>query len=731
MSATPPVSGGRKSGLKTQKSAMSFYDFMSARGGLGWAAFIAIQYALQPTLFRMFVEKGTPPSSLVVGSEVFKMLMIILLLSMNGTGRQAWREWSLIDSLRTAGLPSATFVIQNYCIAVAYQSLDGVMFNVLNQAKIPFTALFAFLIVGKASEDPDLLAIGRPPPASLRLRSLHPRARSQAIVLLWWFALAKEQKAADHAELPIAEAIARLRTGPDESKKQQEKQKQPPRAADIEVRHYVHQVLSDELDEKVKAMLGELHRFQERAKEKDPLRYEKNKRYCVGMREAKRAVVRRRAKGLVVAPNLEAPGGAGALRTDGLTYTQVAAGGDHTVLLRSAGTAAACGRNNSGHCDLLALALGPDLQSALAASVALQASLDSGSMVVVTFGGADRCRIRAAPTARLADIYLQLVAEHRAGRLGPGAWCVEAILPGGRPLSSAAAQAARSAARAPVAALLWSGMGVAAACAHRLPDPAEDLIEAPPARGPAMLGRAAATENEVPVIFALSRNRMGKALGKNVRLSIVCVVNTEGVHPEFKQVLKLVDDLRRQWVIRQMSRLTAEDAEEMRKRAEEKAARDVARREEKRRLEAGDAPPKEERQRIAAKEAKAAEKARKEAERKAEVERRRAEKAARASDPAFLAEKARQEAERRAEEERRLAEEKAREAAERKAERAKRAAALKAEEERRRKEEEAKAAEQAKKEAERAARLAAGEDLESESSGSDVDLPAGFCDDLF
>ncbi|CAK0855157.1 unnamed protein product [Prorocentrum cordatum] len=67
-------------------------------------------------------------------------------------------------------------------------------------------------------------------------------------------------------------------------------------------------------------------------------------------------------------------------------------------------------------------------------------SLDGGSMVFVTIGGVERCRIRAAPTARLADTYLQLVAEHRAGRLGPGAWRVEAILPGGRPLSSAAAE---------------------------------------------------------------------------------------------------------------------------------------------------------------------------------------------------------------------------------------------------------------------------------------------------
>ncbi|CAK0868587.1 unnamed protein product [Prorocentrum cordatum] len=124
----------------------------------------------------------------------------------------------------------------------------------------------------------------------------------------------------------------------------------------------------------------------------------------------------------------------------GLIYTQVAAGGRHTVLLRSDGTASACGLNDFGECDLPVLPAGLTYTAHLLPALLLQASLDGGSVVFVTFGGVERCRIRAAPTARLADIYLQLVAEHRAGRLGPGAWRVEAILPGGRPLSSAAAE---------------------------------------------------------------------------------------------------------------------------------------------------------------------------------------------------------------------------------------------------------------------------------------------------
>ena len=124
----------------------------------------------------------------------------------------------------------------------------------------------------------------------------------------------------------------------------------------------------------------------------------------------------------------------------GLTYTQAAAGGDHTVLLRSDGTAVACGDNWDGQSDLPALDAGLTYAAHLLPALLLQASLDGDSMRFVTFGGDERCRIVARPTARLADIYVQLAADHRAGRLGPGAWRVDATLPGDRLLSSASAE---------------------------------------------------------------------------------------------------------------------------------------------------------------------------------------------------------------------------------------------------------------------------------------------------
>eukprot|EP00929_Paragymnodinium_shiwhaense_P061055 TRINITY_DN30488_c0_g1_i1.p1 TRINITY_DN30488_c0_g1~~TRINITY_DN30488_c0_g1_i1.p1 ORF type:complete len:672 (+),score=221.77 TRINITY_DN30488_c0_g1_i1:58-2073(+) len=212
----------------------------------------------------------------------------------------------------------------------------------------------------------------------------------------------KTEMAPPLAELPLAAAMERLadRTKTKKSqaaasdkkaaegkskkgKKGKGGEQQPPRGAEFEVRPYVHQLLSDDLDEKVKLVLGELVRFQDRAKEK-MMTYAKNKRFCVGMREAKRAVVRAKAKGIILAPNLE---------------------------------------------------------------------------VCTAEGGLD--------------------------------------------------------------------------------DTLEDLIEV-------------CRESEVPVIFALSRNRIGKALGRNVRQSVVTVLSAEGVHQEFKAICRQAEELRRLWVMQRM-----------------------------------------------------------------------------------------------------------------------------------------------------------------------------------
>jgi len=355
-------------------------------------------------------------------------------------------------------------------------------------------------------------------------------------------------------ELLLAEAMARMRTAP-ETAKQTKKPQVQTRAVDFEVRHYVRQVLSEELDEKLKLMLGELVRFQERAKERDPLKYAKQKRFCVGMREAQRAVARGKAKCLILAPNMESCSAKGGL--------------DDTV---------------------------------------------------------------------------------------------------------------------------------------------ENLMDL-------------CQEGEVPVVFALSRNRIGKALGKSIRLSIVTVLSAEGVHQHFKEVVKLTEDLRRQWVLRRMASANDEDLEVARQLAAEKTALDEARRERRVKLEA-ERKAELEAQRIAEKAARVEEKAR----RKEEAQKRHAERAAARREQEASQKREEQEAEEAA---KKAAEEELQGEAMRRAEIARKEAARRAEEEKRRAEEEARIAAEKAAKAENKQEGKDEEDSSDYDSDSDDSVPAGFNADLF
>ena len=117
----------------------------------------------------------------------------------------------------------------------------------------------------------------------------------------------------------------------------------------------------------------------------------------------------------------------------------VAAGGGHTVLLRSDGTAVACGRNADGQCHLPALDGGLTYvhsgQSCLLPPIVLQASFDGTSIHFVTLGGEELCHIEATATEHLADLRVQLMHE-----IGSMYSRVDVVLPGGELLSGILSQ---------------------------------------------------------------------------------------------------------------------------------------------------------------------------------------------------------------------------------------------------------------------------------------------------
>lgn len=135
----------------------SISEALHAHDGLGYLGIIAAQYGVQPLLARGCIPPGTPTASLVLGGELAKICFCLWVLLRGGT--HVFNNWTLKGSMVAAGLPSVTYLIQNYCIQIAYQNLDGVAFNVLNQTKALFTALFAFLIAGRRQSRVQCIAL--------------------------------------------------------------------------------------------------------------------------------------------------------------------------------------------------------------------------------------------------------------------------------------------------------------------------------------------------------------------------------------------------------------------------------------------------------------------------------------------------------------------------------------------------------------------------------------------
>eukprot|EP00397_Hematodinium_sp_SG-2012_P036405 GEMP01039301.1.p1 GENE.GEMP01039301.1~~GEMP01039301.1.p1 ORF type:complete len:206 (+),score=44.24 GEMP01039301.1:707-1324(+) len=71
-----------------------------------------------------------------------------------------------------------------------------------------------------------------------------------------------------------------------------------------------------------------------------------------------------------------------------------------------------------------------------------------------------------------------------------------------------------------------------------------------------VMGTAAeCREKDVPVIFALSRNRLGKALGREgTRLNAIGLLSVDGQNIEWKQICRQAVELRNRWIMDQRER---------------------------------------------------------------------------------------------------------------------------------------------------------------------------------
>jgi UDP-sugar transporter A1/2/3 len=126
-----------------------------------YCSLLALQFGLQPLLASSFTSPAVTKSSVVISTEVGKIIIgtISLLAEPESVRAEIRKNWSLVDSLKVAALPATLYAIQNVMIQYGYQLLDSMSFNLINQTKTLSAALFLFVLLGQKQSSMQMFAL--------------------------------------------------------------------------------------------------------------------------------------------------------------------------------------------------------------------------------------------------------------------------------------------------------------------------------------------------------------------------------------------------------------------------------------------------------------------------------------------------------------------------------------------------------------------------------------------
>mmetsp|Transcript_6363 Transcript_6363/g.14365 ORF Transcript_6363/g.14365 Transcript_6363/m.14365 type:complete len:401 (+) Transcript_6363:352-1554(+) len=123
-------------------------------------ALLAIQFGIQPIVTQQYTSKKIIKSTVIFTQEAVKLTIGVVGISL---GRTKWVDvtagWTIMSWLRLALLPATIYLIQNMCSLLAYQNLDAITYNVLNQTKTLSAALCCYLIMKKKQSTVQMLAL--------------------------------------------------------------------------------------------------------------------------------------------------------------------------------------------------------------------------------------------------------------------------------------------------------------------------------------------------------------------------------------------------------------------------------------------------------------------------------------------------------------------------------------------------------------------------------------------
>eukprot|EP00947_MAST-08B_sp_MAST-8B-sp1_P006322 g6322.t1 len=128
--------------------------------GYIFMAALSLQFGLQPVFTKEFVAPDVIKTTSVLVCEMCKCLLAASSLVASGQLKQALANWTLRGSLLVAGVPSIIYAVQNVMIQTAYQHLDPLTFNLINQTKMLFTAVFVWVFVGRTQSPLQCAALG-------------------------------------------------------------------------------------------------------------------------------------------------------------------------------------------------------------------------------------------------------------------------------------------------------------------------------------------------------------------------------------------------------------------------------------------------------------------------------------------------------------------------------------------------------------------------------------------
>jgi UDP-sugar transporter A1/2/3 len=122
---------------------------------------LALQFGIQPIVTKKFTSPEIIKSTVIFTQEIVKLLIAMMGITLNSSS--SWKEvtagWSIGSWLRLALLPATIYLIQNLCSLLAYQNLDAITYNVLNQTKTLSAALCCYLLLGKRQSKLQVVAL--------------------------------------------------------------------------------------------------------------------------------------------------------------------------------------------------------------------------------------------------------------------------------------------------------------------------------------------------------------------------------------------------------------------------------------------------------------------------------------------------------------------------------------------------------------------------------------------